>query len=543
MRTVRRQSIQRSSRGSSCNNEHCWLWVLTWILLLCNSLTLAKTVSGQFRLSGVNSEHTLVKFAVSSFARGRFHYHLQADEAYPNEQSLRIHVFRDDLWKEVQKTPSCEGKVKYAYQTFTVRFEHADAPLLLQPKQAKRNSLNTPQKIWKSDGIQPLDQPAAPRPYYFYVVIDDCMLEQYYQDNLVPVIKYRIDVYNDVAGNTSSSESPEQKKILLTHLSSDEVHLPSLHTATLILSTLICVLLLVQIGCLLASSGSVHMAILLVVAASVCDAMSSLCELIHLKYYESNGVGWYALDAMASHFEAICDSIISILLLSIAAGWTLPSDVIPVPQNATFVQSLLNGLRNPVGALAKRSVAGILSVVIVAVHVILAQWGRTYDDDFDTYHSFEHLPGRILMWFRMLLGVLLVAATIQTRSTCTASSLLGFYSQLAIVGTVWFQSLPFVAFCCSRMVPYYLRHPAVTFWSAIAQSSSLVALAWLVTSHSTRFHSLSHMTQERQSLTDSIAASTTSPMMNVPSNGSSSSSMSSRPPRVWNVGKAKVRLD
>ncbi len=529
----------RTNRASpSSNNGRCWPLLLTLITLIyCCYLTSAKTVSGQFRLSGVNSEHLLVKFAVSSFARGQFRYEFSADDPYPNEQTLRIHIFRDDLWKEVQKTPTCDAKVKYAYQSFNVNFERVD-----EMKKNGRYS-SSPQKIWKSQGFQPLDQPAAPRPYYFYVVVDDCFLEQYYRDNAVPLIKYRVDVYNDVAGNLSSSEYPAQKKVSLTHLSSDEVHLPSLHTATLILSALICVLLLVQIGCLLATSGSVHMAILLVVAASACDALSSLCELVHLKYYESNGVGSYALDAMASHFEAICDSIISILLLSIAAGWTLPSDVIPVPQNATFIQSLLAGMRNPVGALAKRNVAGLLSVVIIATHAILAQWGRTYNDDFDSYHSFEHLPGRVLMWFRMVLGVLLVAATIQTRSTCTASSLLGFYAQLAVVGTVWFQSLPFVTFWCSRMVPYYMRHPAVTFWSAIAQSTSLVALAWLVTSHSTRYHSLSHMTQERQSLTDSIAATTTHVMSSANNGTFRSSSAATRQPRVWNVGKAKVRLD
>jgi len=46
-----------------------------------------------------------------------------------------------------------------------------------------------------------------------------------------------------------------------------------------------------------------------------------------------------------------------------------------------------------------------VDIMIVAVHAILAQWGRTFDDDFDTYHALEHPPGKALMILRFALGL------------------------------------------------------------------------------------------------------------------------------------------
>jgi hypothetical protein len=148
---------------------------------------------------------------------------------------------------------------------------------------------------------------------------------------------------------------------------------------------------------------------------------------------------------------------------------------------------------------------GMLAAFIVASHFILAQWGRTYDDDFDSYHDLEHLPGKLLMALRVVLGIIMVAAAVQTKSACPAS-LSGFYSVLSLVGTLWFQGLPLVSWLCSRFVPYYLRHPAVTFYGSVCQTIALIMLAWLVTAHSkSSFHSLSRMQANGDNdLTDSL---------------------------------------
>jgi hypothetical protein len=279
---------------------------------------------------------------------------------------------------------------------------------------------------------------------------------------------------------------------------------------------------------------TVHAALLWVAVAAVFDASSSFCEILHLKIYESNGIGSYALDAMAAHFEAVCDSLIVLLLLSIGAGWTLPSDVINVNPNANVLQRFLTDMAKPMGSIYSFNGVAILGISVIGMHILLAQWGRTYNDDFESYHDLEHLPGKILMFMRLVLGFLLLAATMQTRLKCNVQQLKGFYLKLAIFGFGWFQSLPCLTVFCNIFVPYYLRHPAIFISSALLQSSSLVILAWLVTSHTTSYHHFSHMNVDSEpSLTDTLSHQQ-----------QAGGSSSSEAPSVWTLGKkAKIRFD
>jgi hypothetical protein len=266
--------------------------------------------------------------------------------------------------------------------------------------------------------------------------------------------------------------------------------------------------------------------VFLVFAAAACDTGSSFFEIFHLSIYSRDGVGSYALDAISAHLEALCDSLVALMVLSIGAGWTLPSDVITVRHNASFFQKILGGLQSPFGALISFSPSAMLAVGIVLSHIILAQWGRIYNDEFDSYHDLEHLPGKLLMALRILLGLCLVICCFQTRSRCPVS-LHSFYLKLAFVGTLWFLSLPIVTWVCHQIVPYYLRHVTVGTWGAAMQTSSIILLSWLVTAHSSSsYHKLSHLSSEKENFTESLAST------------SDSKSASS-----WTVGNSKIRLD
>jgi hypothetical protein len=108
--------------------------------------------------------------------------------------------------------------------------------------------------------------------------------------------------------------------------------------------------------------------------------------------------------------------MVSLILLLIGGGWTLPSDAVRLGlgssgsggggglkgttmKNSKFVfnpaGSLLNLVTNCGGG------GGVVDIMIIAVHAILAQWGRTFDDDFDTNHALEHPPGKVLMILRL----------------------------------------------------------------------------------------------------------------------------------------------
>lgn len=478
------------------------------LLLWLAPTVVSKKVSGSFRLNGADTEYSLTSFALSSFARGWMDLILTTKEMYVNEQSLALHLYIDTDWSRVRKAPTCKEKTQLAKRTVNVRFDY------IQSTDSYKATLGVP-----------LNQENEDRTHYWYMLIDDCSLEYFNHDDSVPKVHFELQAWNDVGGKAKSNTGGS-KSVELTHLPADEVSMSKLHIITMVVSLLIAVGMGLRILQLLYRTQSVHAALCLVALAAVCDAASSFCELVHLRWYRSNGIGWYLFDAMASHYEAICDSIVAILLLSIASGWTLPSDVVKVPSiQSTFLQSTVQGLRNPAGAVASFNKAGVLAVAIVATHAVLAQWGRTYDDEFDTYHDLEHPPGRVLMIFRITLGILMVAAAVQTKSSCP-QSLQGFYTQLAIVGTLWFQSLPLVTWVSSWAVPYYLRHPTVSTWGAIVQTTSLLLLVWLVSGTSNSYHKVSRLQSKGNDFTDQLHST----------NGNDA-------PSVWRMGKAKIRLD
>jgi hypothetical protein len=78
-----------------------------------------------------------------------------------------------------------------------------------------------------------------------------------------------------------------------------------------------------------------------------------------------------------------------------------------------------------------------MDIMIVAVHAILAQWGRTFDDDFKTYHALEHPPGKALMILCFALGLIFITGMGAVRSGSHGRcppSLLSFLTKFALVG-------------------------------------------------------------------------------------------------------------
>lgn len=507
--------------------------LLLLFLLACRPFAFVdgKAVSGDFVLNGERSERVMTSFAVFP-AGGRLKVTLSGRRPYPNDSNLKVRLYLDDDWPKYQRALTCHDKARLARETMDVSFERVNAVdhrvyeatvQILTFTTALQRGGTGPAGLGRDKKKKDDD---ARRPHYWYFVVDDCSLEEYYQDNAVPEIHFELVVFNHLEGRHGE----------VTHLSADEHHLTLLHTVTLVASGLVAFLLVMSaVLKLLSGRATVHLAVLWVAAAAGLDAGSSLFELMHLQIYKSNGVGSYWVDAISAHLEALCDASLVLLLLSIAAGWTLPSDVVPIsaPTNASPFQRLVADLGRPASCLGRVSaLGGTLSIAVVALHVVLAQWGRTYNDSFDSYHDFEHLPGRILMLVRILLGLLFLVASVQTRNKCQSPKLVPFYVNLSALGLVWFMSLPFLTWMCGRYVPFYLRHPAIFITSAVAQSACIALLAWLVTAHSTAYHRVSHVTAPGDSsLTDELLR-----LSNAPTS-------EPKDARTWTLGKGKVRLD
>jgi len=417
---------------------------------------------------------------------------IQSKDPYQMNKDLFVRLIEDDKWPFFRAAASCTEKVPYSSIN-----EH-----VTQQRKAKK---------YEAEVAMPLNNEKGTRPRYFYFVITDCSLEFYMHDKSIPKLHYRVETWNDGS-----------------HVAADESHLKMLHTITLLVSLLVAALLGLGVVIQLYENSSVHAAMFWVLAAAISDALSSLLEVIHLKLYAGNGVGSYFLDALSAHMEAVCDALVVLLLLSVAAGWTLPSDVVRVQHNATFVQKIIGGLKSPFGALSSPSTTTFFAIGIIVLHIALAQWGRVYNDDFDSYHDFAHLPGKVLMLLRACLGLVFIGACFQTRVRCPIS-LHAFYVKFASVGALWFFSLPVLTTIVNTLVVYHQRHFMIGVWSAACQSTSIVLLSWLVTAHSTSYHKLSHMSVAQESLADSLT----------------SASMSSREPKSFSMlmGNAKVRLD
>lgn len=431
--------------------------------------------------------------------------HLVAHDMYENESNLKFRLYRDVEWPSFLKATTCKDRIRYARITEEITFE----------KDKTDDKWKATVNVMMFDS----DDGDNPRSHYWFFVVDDCSLEEYFQDNRIPQMEYDLLVFNHLS---SSGQD-------LSHLSADEHYMTTLHTITLLLSGIVAFLLVVMIvvSTTTGKNKSVHAAVVWVAVAAGLDAWSSFFEIMHLQIYKANGVGSYAIDALSTHAEALCDTMLILLLLSIASGWTLPSDVISVNANGNPFQRFLLELGRPMAALRRFNASGALAVSVLVAHVVLAQLGRTFDEDFNSYHQFENWPGKLVMGIRVVLGLLFMVATVQTRTRCNAKQLRHFYIKLGVLGLIWFLSLPFLTLVCNLFVPFYIRHPTICIGNALIQSSSIIMFAWLVTAHSSTYHSFSHLSApSEKSLTEQMSSMR---------NGDDA--------RAWFIGQAKVRLD
>lgn len=577
--------------------------LLRLLVVLCSTPSCtAKVISGDFKLSGVNSEKVLTSFAVMPDYGAKFSLRLKASDMYETERYLKLRLFQDEKWNRHLRVMTCQEKVRHASHSIDIVFDYIDKEWQLKepiydviltkaqnekydPRKVMRNKRKREQELaaaaeGKEGGSPPPQQQqqqdtyvddafvsveerdligstkafTADRVQYWYLTLDDCMLEQTNLDGKMPMLHFDLEIVNALEPIEAIDErklnlSPverqkrgRQKKPRVTHLSADETHLVRLHTMTLMISGMVTALLVFNAGMQSTKGGhTVHAAVLWVALAAALDAASSFCAIIHLNAYDSNGYGSYFMDAMAAHLEALCDSFLILLLLSIGAGWTLPSDAIRVRPNENALHQAFTDLASPLRALLQptTSVVGMIAWGIIGSHVILVQWGRTYNDDFESYHDFDHLPGKILMLMRIVLGLLLLAVTMRTHLQAKVKQLQDFYLKMAILGFLWFQSLPFVTWACNTFVPYYRQHPTVFLWSAILQASSIVLLAALVTSHSqsSAFAQYSHATAP-SGASNTGGSSLGESLSNLGGGGGGSSARSS-----FMFGKTKIAVD
>jgi hypothetical protein len=223
---------------------------------LLSSTCKSKVVSGDFKLSGIHTEHVLSSYAVMPTG-GRIEVKFKTHkEHYKASNPLVFRLYRDTDWPKYLRALTCVEKKRYAVLTKEIEFHQHDENW---EGKVETFILND------ADG-------SSRRNHYWYFVVDDCSLEQYLQDEEIPKMHFKLTVKNEISKGT------------FTHLSADEQHLTVLHTFTAVLSGLVAWLLLMRLFLDLADGKkSVHAALLWVAAAACLDSLSSVFEIIHLQ--------------------------------------------------------------------------------------------------------------------------------------------------------------------------------------------------------------------------------------------------------------------
>ena len=529
----------------------------------------AKVQSGKVHLSGVKTESTLVKFAVPPSSSVELDVTINSYGMYIDEKDLRIRIYVDDEWPSVRHETMCTKKITYSLRSVPVIMEYVGT--VHDDRRVKTNGnlvemyasrviveLDNPPPRLPSDHVHAAGKTRhqlarSDRSRYYYFVIDDCSLEERYNDNKIPDMTYTASVKVARWGYHHDHEG----MIYSEHLPADEDGIRPLLYVTILFSSAL-LLLLLRSMVQTTSTGEVHVAILIVMAACITNGLSAVCELLHMNIFSINGIGNYSLDALSSHFEALSDSMVSLILLSIGGGWTLPSDVggsglggglnsSSTTNNKLIINpagSLLNLVTSGgaggdgAGGISDRS-GGIVAILIIAIHAILAQWGRTFDDDFDTYHALEHPPGKALMILRFVLGLIFITGVGAVRSGSHGRcppSLLSFLTKFALVGLSYFASLPGVSMFVGSALPYHRRHQALHYGAALVQSCSLASLTWLFVGgdDASAYHRLSKVGKKRDGVVGADMADATT----TTTNGGTKAR-----PKMWKFGKTKIRLD
>jgi len=424
--------------------ENFWITIFLFFLFIVQFCS-AKKVSGKFKLHAGETTNFLAKFVFSPNVRGKVEIELtEASRPYPYKDTIRLYVFMDDRWPMVKAAPTCDEKIMFSYFSQTLTFNSVQNISI-------GNHLDTPR--------------------YWYIVVADCSLQNLaWIQSQMPEIQYNINIFDKVGDE-------------FTHIPNDERGMQTVCLISAVFSFLMAIIISLNSSRKLRERGEVHISVFLIFVACIVHGVSTLCEYLHVRKYEVNGLGWYAADAMSAYMEALCDTIIAVLLLAIGGGWTLPSDIKPNSQSVTDITNSLfvslTTFMTPRNGSYK--LACVLFVILFLIHIILAQWGRTYSDDFDCYHDLEHLPGKILLLFRFLLGCFFLYSVKRMQKYAHYNEQLrSFYGIFSFIGAIWFIFLSTLAWLTSMMVPVYRRHTVVSAAEAFGQASALASLTWLL---------------------------------------------------------------
>ena len=448
----------------SCKNMLHKILIIVLNTVIALQSARSKVSTGKALLNGQYTEHFLSKFSIG-IGVGRLEAKFWVANIYDNPRELSLYIYCDEDWPSVQTATTCREKTQYSRRIEKIVFQHH--------KHYNNEYIGgRPDKVAQVFRVQ-VNLTMHIRTHYWYFMLADCTLEEYYHE--VPPVYYNVEVYNEPGDN---------------HLPADEVGLPGLYRLNAFI-VLCCLFILVYFTIKKAKdTGNVHIILLLLIFSAFLSFVSSVFEIKHLSVYQRDGVGSSLSNTMAATTGAMCDFVMTFLLLSVSCGWTLSSSLPMDLASLGFVNtkaahrsafiSIVAQLRRPSTLLSNCNFTGFVLLLLLLFHLILVVWGRQYEDEFDKFHDFEHLPGKIFMLFRVLIGIFFwFAATATIELQGNVGKMASFLSKFRLIGFAWFSCMP----TCVAFAPLwaeYLRHWWITGGTMLCQSFALGFFSFLL---------------------------------------------------------------
>ena len=383
--------------------------LLRFIVPLCLlAVADAKAVNGQFQLDAgdfiVGPEYEITKFF---FAQGKATVSgliTYASKDANWRTSPALFLFNDKKMDEYHDAPACEEKVDLAYAVIPIgqsRVEQGRNNRFLGKHSADKSALG---KITRSETSFAKDEATGEqitewrfewtldqkeRTHGWFLIAADCALEQY--GTKVAPMTYEVTLLNP-GGD---------------HLTADEHGMPTVYfLLSLVMVSLGIYMIVLAKKHARETNGKVHLVVKIFGACFSLQLGSIFAESIHLWFYRGDGMGVHTFDLLSELCEAFSSLLISFVLICLACGWTLVDSTADAKKGSS-VASLL---RNPKSLLERgRLLGNVIAVTILAIVIastVLVVANKSQEDDFTKFHDHESTPGKVLVSFRLVLGVL-----------------------------------------------------------------------------------------------------------------------------------------
>lgn len=386
--------------------------------------------------------------------------------------SPALYLFMDESWDKYHNTPACVDKVEHAFAAIPIGKQTRSHHDILKDHFGQATSSETKKLAkgrvewsfkWRINH--------ATRTHGWFVVVADCALEQY--NTRVSPMDYTLKLINP--GNT--------------HLPADEYGLPKMYLLVTIFMTIYAVSLGYKMYKQHKTQKTIHLIVFLICFCFALQYTSVVYELIHLYVYKYNGKGVYYCDFFSEIFEGLSQTLIALILICLASGWTL----VDFENDKSKANSIGFLLRNPSRLLEGFNIVILFIGCFVIINFVLQILNKGYDDDFQKFHDFESPPGKILVLMRFVLGLLFVYSfhvTIKFQENRGGEKLLAFLKRLRLLGGLWFLCFPLLVFVASFFAHYH-RHRVVSTGMLTLQNSILCVLGYQFISDSSTYFKLS----------------------------------------------------